>query len=170
MSELNSKMKKIYENINKEKKKEENKNKKKRGYMFTFAGINPENYDEIEKRKRVNLNRLKEDIQHKYHFIELHNFENFSKALMAIDFSKHRFNKKKLMDYMHSMEKYFQLFYNELVNRERQLNDEKRINKFLYNMKEEIGDIIPYITSSKGYFCRSVDLNKDGDLSMLYSP
>jgi hypothetical protein len=100
MSELNTKMKKIYDDINKEKKREENKNRKKKGYMFTFASVDPENFDEIEKRKKVNLNILKEDIrykiiQHKYHLIEMYHYENFSKALMAIDFSKHRYNKKK---------------------------------------------------------------------------
>lgn len=175
MSELNTKMKKIYDDINKEKKREENKNRKKKGYMFTFASVDPENFDEIEKRKKVNLNILKEDIrykiiQHKYHLIEMYHYENFSKALMAIDFSKHRYNKKKLRDYIHTMEKYFQLFLNEVINRERQISDEKRINKFLYNMKQEIGEIIPYVTNYKGKFCRSSDLNKEGDLSILNSP
>ena len=71
---------------------------------------------------------------------------------------------------MHSMEKYFQLFYNELINRERQYNEEKRINKFLYNLKQEVGETIPYVTICKGKFCRSIDLNKEGDLSILNSP
>ena len=174
-SKLKKKIKKKKNKIKKKKKREENKNRKKKGYMFTFASVDPENFDEIEKRKKVNLNILKEDIrykiiQHKYHLIEMYHYENFSKALMAIDFSKHRYNKKKLRDYIHTMEKYFQLFLNEVINRERQISDEKRINKFLYNMKQEIGEIIPYVTNYKGKFCRSSDLNKEGDLSILNSP
>ena len=175
--DLNKRMKKLYENIHKEKKRTENKiqSKKKKRYVYSFIGVDLDNVNDIEKRKKVNLNILKEDIrykiiQHKYHLIEMYHYENFSKALMAIDFSKYRYNKKKLRDYIHTMEKYFQLFLNEVINRERQISDEKRINKFLYNMKQEIGEIIPYVTNYKGKFCRSSDLNKEGDLSILNSP
>ena len=89
---------------------------------------------------------------------------------MAINLAKYRNNPKKLIEYMHSLEKYFQLFYNELINREKQNNDEKRINKFLYNLKQEVGETIPFVTNYKGKFCRSIDLNKEGDLSILNSP
>jgi len=175
MVELNNKMKKIYDDIHKEKKREENKGRKRKIYMFSFTGVDPSNIDEIEKRKKVNLNRLKEDIKYKilqgkYHVVELDNFQNFSRAVMAINFSKYKNNLKKLSEFMHSMEKYFQLFYNELINREKQNNDEKRINKFLVNLKEEVGETIPYVTNYKGKFCRSTDLNKEGDLSILNSP
>ena len=175
MADLNNKMKKIYEDIHKEKKREEYKSKKRKFYIFSFAGVDPTNFEEIEKRKFVNLNRLKEDIKFKisegkYHAIELDNFQNFSKAIMAINLAKYRNNPKKLIEYMHSLEKYFQLFYNELINREKQNNDEKRINKFLYNLKQEVGETIPFVTNYKGKFCRSIDLNKEGDLSILNSP
>ena len=175
MIELNNKMKKIYDDIHKEKKREENKGGKRKMYMFSFTGIDPSNIDEIEKRKKVNLNRLKEDIKYKilqgkYHVIELDNFQNFSRAIMDINFSKYKNNLKKMIESMRSMEKYFQLFYNELINRERQNNDEKRINKFLIHLKEEVGETIPFVTNYKGKFCRSSDLNKEGDLSILNSP
>ena len=177
ISELNLKMKKIYDNINKEKKKEENKIKKKRkkSYMFTFTGVDENDIKEIEKRKQVNLNRLKEEIKYKiiqgrFHVVDMYNYQSFSKAIMEIDFSKYKNNRKKLHEYIRAIEKYFQLFYNELLNREKQSNDEKRINKFLTNLKEEIGETIPLITNYKGHFCRSIDLNKEGDLSILNTP
>ena len=175
MVELNNKMKKLYDNIHKEKKREENKTKKKKYYMFSFDDVDINNIDDIEKRKKVNLNRLKEDIKYKiitgkFPALEMQNFQVFSMAVMDINFFKFFNNKKKLKEYMHSMEKYFQLFYNELINRERQYNEEKRINKFLYNLKQEVGETIPYVTICKGKFCRSIDLNKEGDLSILNSP
>ena len=86
---------------------------------------------------------------------------------MAINFDKYKNNLKKLKERLHAMEKYFQMYYNDLIEKERQNNDEKRINKFLYNLKEEIGETIPLINNYKGFFCRSVDFNKEGDLSIL---
>ena len=176
VEELNNKMKKIYDNIyNKKKKKEENKNRKKKNYMFSFNGINLENFGLIQTRIKVNLNRLKEEIKYKitqgkYHIIELYNYDNFAKAIMEINFNKYKNDTKKLAERVHAMEKYFQLFYNELINRERQNNDEKRINRFLNNLKEEVGETIPFVINYKGKFCRASDLNKEGDLSKLNSP
>ena len=68
------------------------------------------------------------------------------------------------------MEKYFQLYYNDLIEIERQNEDEKRINKFLYNLKEEIGETIPLVKKYKGVFCRSCDFNKEGNFSLLNPP
>ena len=143
--------------------------------MFTFAGVDENDLNEIEKRKQVNLNRLKEEIKYKiiqgrFHMVDMYNYQSFSKAIMEIDFTKYKNNRKKLHEYIRAIEKYFQLFYNELLNREKQSNDEKRINKFLNNLKEEIGETIPLVTSYKGYFCRSIDLNKEGNLSILNIP
>ena len=175
IEDLNSKMKKLYDNIHKEKKKVEYVTKKRKNYIFSFAGINTDNFDNIEIRKKVNLNRLKEDIkfkiiQGKYHVEELDNFKKFSNLIESIDFKKYKNDKKKLFKYMHLVEKYFQLYYNELIIKERQNNDEKRINKFLDNLKENIGETIPFVTNYKGKFCRPVDLNKEGDLSILNLP
>ena len=174
IAELNSKMKKIYEEIHKNKKRAENqdKNKKKKVYAFSFSGFDLNNMENIEKRKKVNLNILKEDIKYKitqgkFSFVEMYEFQNFSRAIMAINFDKYKNNLKKLKERLHAMEKYFQMYYNDLIEKERQNNDEKRINKFLYNLKEEIGETIPLINNYKGFFCRSVDFNKEGDLSIL---
>ena len=125
IEDLNSKMKKLYDNIHKEKKKVEYVTKKRKNYIFSFAGINPDNFDNIKIRKKVNLNRLKEDIkfkiiQGKYHVEELDNFKKFSNLIESIDFKKYKNDKKKLFKYMHLVEKYFQLYYNELIIKERQ--------------------------------------------------
>ena len=175
IEELNSKMKKVYDNIHKEKKKEEHKDKKKKVYMFSFVGINLDNLELIKTRLKVNLNRLKEEIRYKiiqgrYHYYEMDNFKNFSKAVLEVNFDKYKKNKIKLAERVHAMEKYFQLFYNELINRERQNNDEKRINRFLNNLKEEVGETLPFVVNYKGKFCRASDLHKEGDLSILNSP
>ena len=177
IEELNTRMKKLYEDIHKEKKRSENKkrNKKKKKYAFSFIGVDLTDLTDIDKRKKVNLNILKEDIKYKItqgklSMVEMYNFDNFSKAIISIKFDKYKTNLKKLKERLHTMEKYFQLYYNDLIEIERQNEDEKRINKFLYNLKEEIGETIPLVKKYKGVFCRSCDFNKEGNFSLLNPP
>ena len=177
IEELNSKMKQIYEDIHNEKKLYENirKNKSKKKYAFTFIGVDLNDINDIEKRKKVNLNILKEDVKYKIYqrkisMVEMYNFQNFSRAIMGVNLDKYKNNIKKLKDRLHTLEKYFQLYYNDLAEIERQNEEEKRINKFLYNLKEEIGETIPLVTKYKGFFCRAIDFHKEGDLSKLNPP
>ncbi len=53
------------------------------------------------------------------------------------------------------------MFYYELLIKERQKKDEDRINKFLYELHEEVGVTVPYVKYVKGKKCRSTDYNKE---------
>ena len=177
IEQLNSKMKKIYEDIHNEKKLYENirRNKQKKKYAFTFIGVDLNDINDIEKRKKVNLNILKEDVKYKIYqrkisMVEMYNFQNFSRAIMGVNMEKYKDNIIKLKERLHTLEKYFQLYYNDLAEIERQTDEEKRINKFLYNLKEEIGETIPLVTKYKGFFCRARDYHKEGDLAKLNPP
>ena len=92
-TELNNKMKKIYERIQKKRKKDEFNKKRKKNYLYSFADVNLNDIKEIEKRKRIHLQRIKEDInykikQGKYHLEELDNFDVFNKAMNNINLNK----------------------------------------------------------------------------------
>ena len=178
LSDLNDKMKKIYDDIYKQKRREEyvkNANrKKKKHYIYSFEGVDLNNIKEIEIRKKVHLNRIKEDIKYKInqgksHMSELQYFQNFEKAVNNINLSRIEGDAKRIKEYVHTMEKYFQLFYYELLNRERGKKEEDRINKFLYELHEEVGVTVPYVKYIKGKRCRSTDYNKEINFSDINS-
>ena len=174
LSDLNEKIKKLYDNIYREKKREEYKRKKKKRYIYNFRGIDLSNIEEVEKRKRVHLARIKEDIKYKInkgkiHYHEFENYMVFERAMNNINLNKLRLDKKRIGDYVHSLEKYFQLFYYELLANERKKKEEERINRFLYELHEEVGVIIPYVKFQKGKRCRSTDYNKEINLSEINS-
>jgi hypothetical protein len=174
--DLNEKMKILYDNIYKQKKRDENRNRKrkKKHYMYTFVGIDMNNIYEVEKRKRLHLTRIKEDIKYKIkagkiHYNDYENFLVFEKLMNDINLDKLKGNKKRIADYVHSLEKYFHLFYYEILTNERKKKEEDRINKFLYELHEEIGVTIPYVIKQKGKRCRSTDFNKEINLSEINS-
>ena len=174
LSDLNDKMKKMYEHIVKEKKREEHKKKRKKHYIYSFIGVNLDNIKEVETRKKVHLNRIKEDIKYnisqgKYHLSDMENFLVFERAMNRINLSKIQGDPKRIREYVHTLEKYFQLFYYELLIKERQKKDEDRINKFLYELHEEVGVTVPYVKYVKGKKCRSTDYNKEINLSEFNS-
>ena len=173
-TELNNKMKKIYEKILKKRKKDEFNKKRKKNYLYSFADVNMNDIKEIEKRKKMHLQRIKEDInykikQGKYHLEELDNFDIFNKAMNNIKFNKFINDKRRINQYVHYLEKYFQMFYNDLIDREKQKREEDRINKFLFYLHYDVGVMIPYVKSELGKHCKSIDYNKEVNLSELKS-
>lgn len=171
-TELNNKMKKIYEKIQKKRKKDEFKKKRKKNYLYSFADVNLNDIKEIEKRKKIHLQRIKEDInykikQGKYHLEELDNFDIFNKAMNNIKLNKFINDKRRINQYVHYLEKYFQIFYNDLIDREKQKREEDRINKFLFHLHYDVGVMIPYVKSELGKHCKSIDYNKEVNLSEL---
>ena len=174
ISDLNDKMKKLYDHIYREKKKDEFKKKRKKHYIYSFIGVDLNNIKDVEKKKRAHLSRIKEDIKNKiikgnYHFAELEHFKVFERAMNNINLSKLEGDPKRIKEYVHTLEKYFQLFYYELLTKERQKRDEDRINKFLYNLQEEVGVTVPYVKFVKGKRCRSTDYNIEANLSEFNS-
>ena len=175
LSDLNDKMKNLYDSIYKEKKRDEFKNRRKKRYKYNFIGVDINNIKDVEIRKKVHLARIKEDIKYKigqgkYRFEEFEFFQKFEKAMNSIDLSRLKENKKRINEYVHTLEKYFQLFYYELLNKERHKKEEDRINKFLYALHEEVGTTIPYVKYVKGKKCRSLDYNKENNLSDINLP
>ena len=174
LSDLNDKMKKVYADIYREKKRDEHKKKRKKHYIYSFAGVNLDNIKDVEIRKKVHLERIKEDIKYKIsqgkcHLSEMDHFLIFERAMSHINLSRLQGDPKRIREYVHTLEKYFQLFYYELLNKERQKRDEDRINKFLYSLHEEVGVTVPYVKYMKGKKCRSNDYNKEINLSELNS-
>jgi len=173
-TELNNKMKKIYDKIYKKRKKDEFKKKRKKNYLYSFADVNLNDIKSIEKRKKMHLQRIKEDInykikQGKYHFDELDNFDIFNKAMNNIKLNKFINDKRRINQYVHYLEKYFQMFYNDLIDREKQKREEDRINKFLFHLHYDVRVMIPYAKSELGKHCKSIDYNKEVNLSELKS-
>ena len=171
---LNRKIKKIYDKIDKKRKKDEFNKKRNKYYIFSFVGADLNNIEEIEKIKKMNLARLKLEIrnkisQGKYHIYEIENFEIFENTVNKIKLDKLYGDKKRVKQYVHYLEKYFQMFYNDLIDRERHKKEEYRINKFLNELKYEVGEVIPYVKNEKGRHCRSKDYNKDINMSDLNS-
>ena len=68
LSDLNDKMKKVYADIYREKKRDEHKKKRKKHYIYSFAGVDLDNIKDVEIRKKVHLERIKEDIKYKISF------------------------------------------------------------------------------------------------------
>ena len=174
LSDLNVKMKQLYDTIYRQKKREEiiNRRRKRKHYRFTFIGVDLSNIKDIEDRKKVHLASIKEDIKNKIkkgkiHYNEYENFLLFEKLMNDINLEKLKGDKKRIADYVRSLEKYFHLFYYEILNNEIKKKDEDRINKFLYQLHEEIGETIPYVIKQKGKRCRSTDYNKEINLSEI---
>ena len=174
LSDLNVKMKQLYDNIYRQKKRDEiiNRRRKRKHYRYTFIGVDLSNIKDIEDRKKVHLASIKEDIKNKIkkgkiHYIEYENFLLFEKLMNEINLEKLKGDKKRIADYVRSLEKYFHLFYYEILNNEIKKKDEDRINKFLYQLHEEIGVTIPYVIKQKGKRCRSTDYNKEINLSEI---
>ena len=174
LSDLNDKMKKVYADIYREKKRDEHKKKRKKHYIYSFVGVDLDNIKDVEIRKKVHLERIKEDIKYKisqgkYHLSEMDHFLIFERAMSHINLNRLQGDPKRIREYVHTLEKYFQLFYYELLNKERQKRDEDRINKFLYSLHEEVGVTLPYVKYVKGKKCKSSDYNKEINLSELNS-
>ena len=128
---------------------------------------------EIEKKKKIFLNRIQEDIKYKinegkYHLIEMENFKTFDEAMDKFKL-KAASDIKKVRLYVNLVEKYLHFYQVELDNREKEKMDEDRINKFLRNLNREIYVTLPYVKDIKGRHCHSVDYFKElQELSMLH--
>ena len=119
------------------------------------------NIEEIEKKKKVYLFRLKEDIKYKitegkYHLIEMENFKNFEKAMIQFRL-KDTSNEKKVKLYIRLIERYLRFYQMELDNKEKEKNDEDRINKFLRALKQDVYETLPLVKEIKGRYCHSID-------------
>ena len=140
INDLNEKVRNMYEKLEKKRKALENKKKKKRR-PYNFFGVDLTSVDAIEKKKKVFLNRIKEDIKYKinegkYHLIEMDNFHHFEEAMNKFKL-KNADDSKKVKLYVNLVEKYFHFYQSELDSREKEKNDEDRINKFLKNLKQQ---------------------------------
>ena len=158
---LNDKMKKLYEKM--EKKKDSNKKKKRR--LYNFEGVDLSSLEEIEKKKNIFLNRIKEDIKYKiregkYHLIEMDNFKHFEEAMKKFRL-KNALDNKKVKIYINLVEKYLHFYQLDLDKKEKEKEDEDRINKFLRDLKQEIFVTLPYVKEVKGRHCHSVDYFKE---------
>ena len=159
ISKLSDKMKLLYDKL-KNRRKARKKNKKKSNY-YNFAGVDLKNIDEIEKKKKVYLFRLKEDIKYKikegkYHLIEIENFKNFENAMNKFRL-KDTTNEKKVKLYLNLVERYLRFYQMELDNKEKEKNDEDRINKFLRDLNQDIYGTLPLVKEIKGRYCHSID-------------
>ena len=160
---LSDKMKKLYDKIDKKRKSDSKRKKKKRPYSFT--GIDLSSVEEIEKKKKIFLNRIKEDIKYKinegkYHRIEMDNFKNFEEAMNKFKL-KNASDIKKVKLYVNLVEKYLHFYQMELDKKEKEKMDEDRINRFLRNLNQEIYVTLPYVKDVKGRHCHSVDYFKE---------
>ena len=155
---LNEKMKKLYEKL------ERKKNKKKKR-IYSFEGVDLTSLNEIEKKKIIFLNRIKEDIKYKihegkYHMIEMDNFKIFEEAMKRFKL-KNALDNKKVKIYINLVEKYLHFYQLDLDRKEKEKEDEDRINKFLRNLNQEVYVTLPYIRDAKGRYCHSVDYFKE---------
>ena len=161
---LNDKMNKLYDKLDKKRKAKELKKKKKKRKFFSFEGIDLTSVDAIEKKKKVFLNRIKEDIKYKinegkYHLLELENFKHFEEAMNKFKL-RNTSEIKKVKIYVNLVEKYLHYYQVELDNREKEKYDEDRINMFLRNLHREVYVTLPYVKEVKGRYCHSVDFFK----------
>ena len=157
---LSDKMKLVYDRL-KEKRKARKKNKRKKMKYFNFIGVNLKNLEEIEKKKKVYLFRLKEDIKYKinegkYHLIEMENFKHFENAMNKFRL-KDANDPKKVKIYINLVQKYLHYYKVELDNKEREKNDEDRINRFLRTLNKDVYETIPTLKQIQGRHCHSVD-------------
>ena len=156
---LSDKMKLLYDRIKRRRKIK--KKKKKKSSYYNFAGVDLKNIEEIEKKKKIYLFRLKEDIKYKitegkYHLIEMENFKNFEKAMIQFRL-KDTSNEKKVKLYIRLIERYLRFYQMELDKKEKEKNDEDRINKFLRALKQDVYETLPLVKEIKGRYCHSID-------------
>ena len=128
---------------------------------FNFMRVNLKNLEEIEKKKKVYLFRLKEDIKYKinegkYHLIEMENFKHFENAMNKFRL-KDANDPKKVKIYINLVQKYLHYYKVELDNKEREKNDEDRINRFLRSLNRDVYETIPALKQIQGRHCHSVD-------------
>ena len=159
ISKLSDKVKLLYDKL--KQKRKAKKKKRKNNRYFNFEGIDIRNIEEIEKKKKIHLHRLKEDIKYKinegkYHLIEMENFRHFENAMNRFRL-KDSLDHKKVKLYINLVEKYLHFYKVELDNKEREKNDEDRINRFLRNLNHEVYEKIPSLKRIQGRFCHSVD-------------
>ena len=157
---LSDKMKLVYDRL-KQKRKARKKNKRKKKNYFNFIGVNLKNLEEIEKKKKVYLFRLKEDIKYKinegkYHLIEMENFKHFENAMNKFRL-KDALDPKKVKIYINLVQKYLHYYKVELDNKEREKNDEDRINRFLRSLNRDVYETIPALKQIQGRHCHSVN-------------
>ena len=161
---LNDKMKKLYDKIDKKRKSVDSKKKRKKR-IYTFVGVDLSSIQEIEKKKKIFLNRIKEDIKYKinegkYHMIEMDNFKNFEEAMNKFKL-KSSSDEKKVKLYINLVEKYLHFYQTDLDKKEKEKMDEDRINRFIRNLKQEIYITLPYVKEVQGRYCHSVDYFKE---------
>ena len=159
ISKLSDKMKLLYDKL-KNRRKARKKKKKKSNY-YNFAGVDLKNIDEIEKKKQLYLIQLKEDVKYKikegkYHLIEIENFKNFENAMNKFRL-KDTSNEKKVKLYLNLVERYLRFYQMELDNKEKEKNDEDRINKFLRDLNQDVYGTFPLVKEIKGRYCHSID-------------
>jgi len=159
ISKLSNKVKSLYDKL-RQKRKAKKKNRKKNRY-FNFLGVDFRNIEEIEKKKKVHLHRLKEDIKYKinegkYHLIEMENFKHFENAMNRFRL-KDSLDPKKVKLYINLVEKYLHFYKVQLDNKERDKINEDRINRFLRNLNHEVYETLPSLKQIQGRYCHSVD-------------
>ena len=161
ITKLSDKIKLMYERLKKKRKEKKKKKRKKKLNYFNFLGVDMTKINEIEKKKKVYLFRLKEDIKYKinegkYHMIEMENFKRFENAMNKFRL-KDSLDPKKVKLYINLVQKYLHYYKVELDNKEREKNDEDRINRFLRNLGQEIYETLPVVKDIKGRYCQAVD-------------
>ena len=164
ITKLSDKIKLVYDRL-KKKRKAKKKHKRRKNQYFNFLGVDLTKIEEIEKKKKVYLFRLKEDIKYKinegkYHLIEIENFKHFENAMNKFRL-KDSLDPKKVKLYINLVQKYLHYYKVALDNKEREKNDEDRINRFLRNLNQEIYETLPNIKEIKGRYCHSVDYFKE---------
>ena len=161
ITKLSDKIKFMYDKLKKRRKEKKKKKKNRKINYFNFMGVDLTNVDEIEKKKKVHLFRLKEDIKYKimqgkYHLIEIENFKHFENAMNKFRL-KDSLDPKKVRLYINLVKKYLHFYKAELDKKEKEKNDEDRINRFLRILNHEIYEKIPEEKQILGRHCRSVD-------------
>ena len=171
--EINEKMQKIYEDIEFKRKAKKEKNKKfLKNPMFGFLGVNLDDINEVEKKKKFYLLRLREDIrykikQKKLFLYEMDNFNVFEKTMNRVKVQHFAGDPEKIRRYVKLLQKYFQLYQIQLVLSENKKSEEDRINKFLYGLNYELDVMLPYAKNEKGRHCKAKNYNED-NLKFLY--
>ena len=159
IEKLSDKMKSLYDKI-KQRRKSRKKKIKKSNY-YNFAGVDFNNIDEIEKKKKVYLCRLKEDIKYKisqgkHHLLEIENFKHFENAMNRFKL-KDTSDPKKVKIYINLVERYLRFYHMELDRKEKEKIDEDRINRFVRDLNQEIYGTLPLVRDIKGRYCHSID-------------
>ena len=158
ITKLNDRMRIVYENLRNNRKARKKKKRKKRNY-FNFIGVDTTSIEEIEKKKKVYLYRMKEDIKYKinqgkYHLIEMENFKHFENAMNKFKL-KDSFDPKKVKLYISLVQKYLLYYKGVLFGG---IYDERLLIKRTDgNKKYQLEEAIPYDGAKPMYMIADLD-------------